>query len=66
MTDKKKLERIKRLANNVLYFDDSNDYQAALWTILEYITPHCFDGMDIPELKYIEDDDRDEVDYNLN
>ena len=32
-----KLEMIRKIVNNVLYFDDSSDYCAALWEVLALI-----------------------------
>lgn len=32
-------KKVYRIANNVLYFDDSSDYQTALWEILNCLNP---------------------------
>ena len=45
-----KLERIKRIANNVLYFNDSRDYEHALEWILEICT-----GDEVDEVGCIKD-----------
>lgn len=43
-------KKVYRIANNVLYFDDSSDYQTALWEILNCLNP----GIDpYEELEYI-------------
>lgn len=49
------LERVHRIANNALYFDDSSDYGTALWQVLDTITPEIFKDNDLPELQYIPD-----------
>lgn len=49
-----KLEEILRISNNVLYFDDSSDFESALWEIVEIIKTEWFDKDNMPELKYIE------------
>lgn len=40
------------IANNALYFDDSSDYQTALWQVLYTLNP---DLEEYPILKYIEE-----------
>ena len=43
-------KKVYQIANNALYFDDSSDYQAALWEILYCLNP----GIDPDgELEYI-------------
>ncbi len=43
-------KKVYRIANNALYFDDSSDYQTALWEILNCLNP----GIDpYEELKHI-------------
>lgn len=34
-SEKEKLKNIQTIANNALYFNDSSDYDTALWEILE-------------------------------
>lgn len=47
------INKVKRLANNVLYFDDSSDYCCALWDILRTVNP---DLGEYPILNYIEEE----------
>ena len=54
MNDKEKLAAINKTANNVLYFDDSNDYPTALWEILELINPEIFADDPEPTLIFID------------
>lgn len=49
-----KEEKILKIANNALYFDDSSDYGSALWEILQILNPELFKNNEEPELKYIE------------
>ncbi len=42
--------KIFRIANNILYFDDSSDYGTALWEILVILKPEIEDN-----LEYIEE-----------
>ena len=44
------VDNIKRIANNVLYFNDSSDYGSALYDILQAIDPEFDDD----NLEYIE------------
>lgn len=46
-------DEVKKIANNVLYFDDNNDYSTALWKILKIVAPEIFSDSDCPELNYI-------------
>ena len=48
------IESITRIANNVLYFNDSSDYETALWEILEILGVKA---EDYSELSFIEDRD---------
>ena len=48
-------EKVKRAANNALYFADNSDYETALWEILAEAAPEMFKDDDEPELSYIED-----------
>ena len=32
-------KKVYQIANNALYFDDSSDYQSALWAILNCLNP---------------------------
>ena len=32
-------KKVYQIANNALYFDDSSDYQASLWAILNCLNP---------------------------
>ncbi len=48
-------EKIERIANNALYFDDSSDFREALWKILEITSSHFFDETTEPKLEYIHD-----------
>jgi len=50
---KDKMEEVKKIANNTLYFDDNHDYCSALWDILYVATPELC-NQDL-KLKYIED-----------
>lgn len=50
-TQKQKLENIKRIANNALYFDDWSDFATALWEILEELE---YTEEQMNELKFIE------------
>jgi hypothetical protein len=50
------LDKIKKIANNALYFDDSSDYQTALWEILTVTSPELFEETEEPDLEYIEDE----------
>jgi len=47
------MKKVKKLANNALYFDDSSDYGTALWQILTVVSPETFKDDDEPCLKYI-------------
>lgn len=51
------IEQIKVIANNALYFQDSSDYETALWQILGITSPELFDddGFLDTELEYIEE-----------
>ena len=53
MTEKEK-EAFK-IANNALYFDDSSDYQSALWEVMSILKPELFKNDETPDLKFIED-----------
>ena len=44
-----KIEQIKQIVNNVLYFDDNSDYQTALWEVLALIND--WDEEDVYEIK---------------
>ena len=46
------LRKIRQIANNALYFDDSSDYGTALWEILDIVAPELFSDDDLPELTY--------------
>lgn len=52
-----RLTEIGRVANNALYFQDSSDYNSALWNILKMIEPDEFDddGIRIDDLQYREE-----------
>jgi len=41
-----KIKKIKKIANNVLYFDDNSDYRSALWEILMEIDPNTPNELD--------------------
>lgn len=45
--------KIKKIANNVLYFDDNSDYTTALWEILNIVAPELFKNDEEPSLEYI-------------
>ena len=47
------IDRVKMLANNVLYFDDSSNYCCVLWDILRTVNP---DLGEYPILNYIEEE----------
>ena len=47
-----KLDIIKRMANNAIYYDDNSDFGTALCDILEVIEP----GIDLESLEYMEDE----------
>lgn len=46
------LKHIKQIANNALYFNDSSDYESALWNILELCGEEAENH---DELRFIED-----------
>jgi hypothetical protein len=48
-----KEEKIFKIANNVLCYDDNSDFGTALWKILEVVKPEMFEESDEPELKLI-------------
>ena len=48
-------EKVTRIANNALYFDDSSDYATALWEILSAVQPEWFADDAEPDLVYITD-----------
>jgi hypothetical protein len=51
---REKLEKINKIANNVLYLGDSSDYGSALWEILAVLNPAKFpQNGDIPDLEWI-------------
>jgi hypothetical protein len=50
-----KLLKVKKIANNCLYFDESSDYASALWDILSVVAPELFVDGEEPELKFIDD-----------
>jgi hypothetical protein len=50
-----KLLKVKKIANNCLYLDDSSDYASALWDILSVVAPELFVDGEEPELKFIDD-----------
>jgi hypothetical protein len=49
------LTKIKRIANNALYFDDASDYGGALWEILCIVDPANFNDDSSQELEYIKE-----------
>jgi len=51
---KESYEKIRKIINNTLYFDDSSDYGTALWQALEIIEPEWFKDDLEPILEYIE------------
>lgn len=54
MNDKERLEKIHKIANNVLCWDDDSDYGTALWQILEIVKPDLFIDDNEPELEIID------------
>lgn len=54
LNDREKLQTVYKVANNVLYFDDSSDYRSVLWEILEIVDPEIFINDADPKLKLIE------------
>ena len=54
--DSPQLPEVRAIVNNVLFFDDSSDYESALWDVLKIIAPEMFyhDGGLIGNLEYIE------------
>ena len=58
MSEANNLAKIKVIANNVLYFNDSSDYKSALYQILNIVEPNLFDddGYLKNKLKYIDED----------
>jgi hypothetical protein len=46
-----KIKEAIKISNNVLYFDDSSDYQTALWEILTLLTEKNYDDIN---LEYID------------
>lgn len=52
-----RLIEIGRVANNALYFQDSSDYNSALWKILKTVEPDEFDddGIRIDDLQFREE-----------
>ena len=58
LMNQEKLDKVKKIANNALYFDDNSDYGTALWEILATVNPTDFMNDDCPELKYIEDKEK--------
>jgi len=50
-----KNKKVRNIANNVLYLDDSSDYQSALWEILAVVAPELFKDTSLPELHFIEE-----------
>lgn len=36
-----KLEKIFKIANNALYFNDSHDFRSALWDVCKEAKPEC-------------------------
>lgn len=48
--------KIYRVANNVLYFDDGSDYEAALWQILFILNPKVDE---YEHLEYIGESEKD-------
>ena len=48
------LDEVRKIANDVLYFDDNSDYGTALWQILNKVAPELFDedGDIINDLEY--------------
>jgi len=59
LMNKEKLDKVKMIANNALYFADNSDYKTALWEILATVKPYDFLNDDIPILKYIEDKEQE-------
>lgn len=55
----KKIREAYRVANNILWFDDSSDYCSALWDILHILNPDLPDDNYEIELKYIEEDGKE-------
>lgn len=49
--------KIRAIANNALYFDDSSDYKKALWDILRVLDPSKFKDGGSPGLEFMEDDE---------
>ena len=55
----KRIREAYRVANNILWFDDSSDYCSALWDILHILNPDLPDDNYEIELKYIEEDGKE-------
>lgn len=49
----KLLTIVGAVANNALYFNDSSDYEKALWEILAAAKPGLFVECEMPKLKFI-------------
>ena len=50
------INKVKVIANNCLYFDDSSDYCSCLWEILSIVGPELsLEG--VSSLNYIEEDE---------
>lgn len=45
VTDSEKIENAIKIINNVIYFDDSNDYLSALYTSLSILTGKTYNGL---------------------
>lgn len=48
-----RIEKIKKIANNTLLFNDSSDYENALWEILQVVNPDM-EAEDCDDLVYID------------
>lgn len=49
-----KISVIEKIANNILYLEDSFNYSTALWEILGIIEPETYSKDEIPVLQYME------------
>ena len=57
--EKEKNKNAYRKANNYLYFNDSADYEVALWEVIRTLRPDLakkWDNGEDAELKYIEEE----------
>ena len=57
--EKEKNKQAYRKANNYLYFNDSADYEVALWEVIRTLRPDLaekWDNGEYAELKYIEEE----------